>query len=116
MTPFRNDINHAIRRYLEDSGFEIGGLKTAEAPFEQFPKIPSSVPYDLALEGLREVPDAQCFFIPCAAWPVSQIIEPLEKETGVPVVASAQAEVWGALRLIGIKTPIQGYGRILRDL
>jgi maleate cis-trans isomerase len=115
VTPFRDDINRAIIKYLEDSGFQISCLKTANAPFEEFPKIPASVPYDLALEGVKEAPDAECLFIPCAAWPIGEIIEPLEKETGLPVIASTQAQVWGALRLIGIKTTIQGFGRLLRE-
>jgi maleate cis-trans isomerase len=115
VTPFMDHINRAVITYLEDSGFQIGSFKTANAPFEEYPKIPASVPYDLSLEGIKESPDAECIFIPCAAWPVSENIDRLEKETGVPVISSAQAEVWGVLRLIGIKTPIEGYGRILRE-
>ncbi|MDP2644897.1 MAG: hypothetical protein Q8P24_08150 [Desulfobacterales bacterium] len=115
VTPFKDDINQSIITYLHDAGFKVSSLKTADAPFEEFPKMPASVPYDLALAGVKEAPDAECFFIPCAAWPVSEIIEPLEKETGLPVIASAQAGIWGALRLIGIKTPTPGYGRLLRD-
>jgi maleate isomerase len=115
VTPFKDDINLAIKKFLEDSEFEIGSIKTANASFESYPEIPPSVPYNLALEGVKETPDAECIFIPCPAWPVTENIEALEEETGLPVVASAQAEVWGALRLMGVKTPVEGYGRILRD-
>ncbi len=115
VTPFKDAINDLIIRFMNASGFEIGRLETADAPFAEFPKIPPSLSFELALKAVRAARDAQCIWIPCSAWPVSENIEPLEAETGLPVVASTQSEVWGALRLMGIKTPIPGFGRLLRE-
>lgn len=115
ITPFEDNINSLIVQFMTASGFEIGSLQTANAPFEEFPKIPLSLSYELCLKAVKAAPDAQCIWIPCSAWPMSDNIEPLEGETGIPVVASTQSEVWGALRLMGIKTPITGYGRLFRE-
>ena len=49
VTPWKDDINRAIIKFMEDSGFQIGSFKTANAPFETFPEMPPSIPYDLAL-------------------------------------------------------------------
>lgn len=115
ITPFKDQVNQMVVKFMEDSGFVVGSLQTANAPFEEFPNMPLSLSYELSLNALKAAPDAHCIYIPCSAWPVSANIEPLEKETGIPVVASTQSNVWGALRLAGITTPIQGYGRLFRD-
>ena len=115
VTPFQDDVNRLIVQFMTASGFEIGSLQTVNAPFEEFPKIPLAQSYELALKAVKAAPDTQCIWIPCSAWPMSENIEPLEKQTGIPVVASTQSEVWGALRLMGIKTAITGYGRLFRE-
>ncbi|MBI4333224.1 MAG: hypothetical protein HY673_18320 [Chloroflexi bacterium] len=115
VTPFKDYVNQMIIRFMEDSGFVVGSLQTANAPFEEFPKLPLSLSRELALKAVKEFPDARCIYIPCSAWPVCANIEPLEKETGIPVVAATQSGLWGALRLMGVKTAIQGYGRLLRE-
>ncbi len=115
VTPFRDDINQLIIKFMTASGFAVGSLKTANAPFEEFPRLPLSVSYDLALKALEEAPQAECIYIPCSAWPMTDNIEPLEKETGIPVVASTQSSMWGALRLMGVNTRIPGFGRLFRE-
>lgn len=115
VTPYRDHINRMVVKFLEDSGFEIASLQTANAPFEDYPKLPRSLSHELAVKGKSQAPDAQCIFIPCSAWPVSDNIEPVEKETGLPVVSGTQSGVWGALRLLGIKDHVSGYGRLLRE-
>ncbi len=115
ITPFKDHINQLIIKFMEDSGFIVGSLQTADAPFAEFPAMPLSLSYDLSLKALKAAPDAQCIYIPCSAWPVSANIAPLEKETGIPVVASTQSNMWGVLRLAGIKTPLQGYGRLFSE-
>lgn len=115
VTPYRDHMNQMVIKFLEQSGFEVGSLQTAGAAFEDYPKLPRSLSYELAIKGKAQAPDAECIYIPCSAWPVTDNIEPIEKETGLPVVTSTQSGVWGALRLIGIKTPVQGFGRLMRD-
>ncbi len=115
VTPFKDDINNLIIQFMTASGFEMGSLKAANAPFEDFPGIPLSASFALATEAVKAAPDAECIWIPCSAWPMSANIEPLEQETGLPVVASTQSMVWGALRLMGIKSPLTGFGRLFRE-
>lgn len=115
VTPYKDSINQKVVKFMEASGFEIGSLQTANAAFEDYPKLSSSLSYELSLKGKAESPDAQCIYIPCGAWTVSENINRVEMETGLPVVAGTQSGVWGALRLIGIKAGVPGYGRLLRD-
>jgi len=115
VTPFSDYVNQMVIKFMEASGFIVRSLQTANAPFEEFPKMPLSLSYELALKAVKTAPDAECIYIPCAAWLTSDNIEPLEKETGIPVVTSTQSGVWGVLRLAGVKTHIHGYGCLLHD-
>jgi maleate isomerase len=42
-----------------------------------------------------------------------EIIEPLERETGLPVITSSVATTWMALRTSGVRDPIAHFGRLL---
>ena len=42
-------------------------------------------------------------------------IEPLENDTGLPVVTSNQAGLWQALRMAGIDDKLLNLGRLLHD-
>lgn len=115
VTPYRDNINRNIAKFLEDSGIKIVGIQTANVPFQDYTKLPRSLSYELALKGKADAPDADCIFISCSAWPASENIDPVEKETDLPVIGVTEAGVWGALRLIGLKAAISGHGRLLRD-
>ena len=43
-------------------------------------------------------------------------IERIECETGKPVISTTQASIWAALRAIGHSEPVNGFGRLLREL
>ena len=42
------------------------------------------------------------------------IIEALEEDLNRPVVTANQASLWRCLRLSGVRTPVSGYGTLLR--
>ncbi len=115
VVPWGDYINGYLIKFLNDSGIEVASSKMANAELKDFPGIPLSRSYAMCLEGLREAPDADCIYIPCSSWPFNENIEPLEKETGIPVIASTQSMLWGSLRLVGVTKSITGFGRLLRD-
>ena len=45
--------------------------------------------------------------------PTAGIVGRLEGELNKPVVTSQTATLWWALRAMGIKDPVRGYGRLL---
>jgi maleate isomerase len=42
------------------------------------------------------------------------IIEPLERDLGLPVLTSNQALLWASLRALGIDDLVDGMGRLMR--
>ena len=77
-------------------------------------RLSSDTAYDLALKVNRAEADA--IVLSCTNWQTMDAIERIERETGKPVITTTQATIWAALRAIGHTEPIQGYGRLLREL
>jgi maleate isomerase len=42
------------------------------------------------------------------------ILDALERDLQRPVVSANQASLWHCLRLSGVRTPVGGYGNLLR--
>ena len=40
-------------------------------------------------------------------------LEAMERDLGKPVVSAAAAMMWNALRIVGERAPISGFGRLL---
>lgn len=96
-------------------GIREVGSKYAGYPFIDVGRIPSEVPARLARELKQEHPEIDTIHLGSPHWATAEIIEPLERELGVNIVAGSQALVWWALRRCGLDDRIQGYGRLLRE-
>ncbi|MFQ5826821.1 MAG: hypothetical protein ACE5IA_05625 [Dehalococcoidia bacterium] len=116
-TPFEEPLYLRMERFLAESGFEVvncGGLGIRHnADIDQLPEYAA---YRLAKRLYYETPEADGILITCPRWPTIEHIELLERETGKPVVTSAQAFTWHALSLLHIHEPVEGYGELLRRL
>ena len=51
-----------------------------------------------------------------AGLPTVEVLEQLEHDLRNPVISSVQASLWQALRLAGVRQPIRGFGRVLREV
>jgi len=71
--------------------------------------VPYSTTYRLAREMVTHETDG--LFLSCAALRTMEIIEPLEKELGIPVVTSTQAGLWACLKRCRVKGSPQ-FGRL----
>jgi maleate cis-trans isomerase len=40
------------------------------------------------------------------------MLQALEDDLGKPVISAASAMMWHALRVAGVRSPLQGYGRL----
>ena len=122
-TPFTDEINKKESDFIEAHGIpvtRIKGLGYSEAitcyplaskPVSGIGLLHPAVAYRLALDV--NTPDADGIFISCANFRTIEIIEPLEENTGKPVISSVQATMAMALKVMGIKEKIKGYGRLL---
>lgn len=116
VAPFPDDVNVLVKRYLEQSGFEVLAYRALPVPWKQLTRTPLRESYELGRQTFAEAREAQAIYFPCAPQPVVDNLEPLERELGTLAVASLQATLWKGLKLTGVTGSIAGYGRLLRDL
>jgi maleate isomerase len=115
-TPFPEDQDERLVRFLAHDGIEVVAFRGLGCPnADVIWELPPESGYDLATSLLREHPDVDGVYMPCNKWRIVSVIDRIEKESGKPVVTNTQAWVWEALRAMGMKNPIPGYGRLLRD-
>lgn len=114
-TPYLDEINLMEKAYMASRGFEILDIQglQLEKDSDMVNVTPDSI-LQFA-ESLDRV-DADAIFISCGALRSIDIIEALEHRTGKPVITSNQAMAWDVMRLAGINDPVEGYGRLLRDV
>ena len=61
------------------------------------------------------ISDADALFVSCTALPALEILEEVEKKVKKLVLSSKQTLIWDTIRSVGYKSPIQGYGKLLRN-
>ena len=117
-SPYPEWNNQKLHVYLDAAGFEVlnveGEPRAAEAGNQG---INDQEPEDVvafAAEVCR--PEADALFCSCTAWRSMEVVDELERRTGKPVITSNQATIWAALRKIGVRQPIHGYGKLLASL
>jgi maleate isomerase len=116
-TPYEDEINQRLKRYLEASRFEVlqiagyGVRKNA-----QLTDLPVHASYKIAKRLYAKSREADGIFIACPRWPTISDVALLEEEIGKPVVTSSQACIWYALKLIDIKQNVTGFGRLMASL
>lgn len=116
-SPYTEETNDHEKEFLERHGIGVVamaglGLNTS---LEGIQKISRVAPPDV-YEHVRAVdrPEAEAVLICCTDFNTLDVIEPLEKELGKPVVSSNTATFWASLRAAGIDDRIEGYGTLLR--
>ncbi|HEY7322941.1 MAG TPA: hypothetical protein VIE89_35720 [Candidatus Binatia bacterium] len=115
-SPFPEDQDEGLVRFLAHDGIEVVAFRGLGCPNSNVIwELPPETGYDLSAALLREHPKAGGVYMPCNKWRTVSVIDRIEEDTGKLVVTNTQAWVWEALRTMGIKNPISGYGRLLRD-
>src|SRR5690606_5094809 len=104
-------LSRLFDRYLGEHGIEVAANKSLGLDREIW-----EVPYERTAELIREVdrPDADVIIVSCTNLPTYDLIAPLERELGKPIVTANQATVWAALRRLGRRAV--GPGQRLLDV
>lgn len=115
LTPYPEATNIAEKKFLEDNGIEVTNIvgmdmsrfgkrgQKFEAASEHFLYQHSK---NMDLKG------ADVFFLSCMGLTTMEIIDPLEKDLGIPVITSHQATLWAALRHCGVGEKLPRLGKL----
>ena len=114
-TPFPEVVNVKVREFLEKSGFAVLSLQGLDISYLQLTRAPLQQSYELGRRCFEAAKGADALYFPGAPQPVCDNLDRLEKELGTLVSASMQATLWKGMRALGVKTKVEGYGKLLRD-
>lgn len=108
--PYAYESMLKSKAYLELHGLEVPGYGVLENVVNIYDETPERA-YELGKKV--DTADAQAVFLTGVGMPTLDMLQRLERELGKPVISSASAMMWNALRTAGVKTPVEGYGRLL---
>ena len=116
-SPFPEDQDERLVKFLAHDGIEVVAFRGLGCPkADVIWELPPETGYDLATALLREHPGVDGVYLPCNKWRTASVIERIEKDTSKLVVTNTQAWTWEAMRTMGMRDPVSGYGRLLSDL
>jgi maleate cis-trans isomerase len=99
VTPYLDEVNQQLHRYLGQSGIEVSAFDTLRAAdVHALGRITSAQVATMARQVMRA--DCDAMFIACSQLPTVDILAPLSREFGCPVLSSIQATAWRARQLL----------------
>ena len=112
LTPYREDVNQAVRRYIEGRGFEVPVFGSFdEEDDNRAARIDEASIRDAAIQLGRD-PRVDAVFVSCTSLRVARVAREVEAALGKPVTSSNHAMAWHALRLAGISEAMPEWGRL----
>jgi len=112
--PYPPDLNEKVVSYLKAWGFETASLVSLGTDFTTSSVASIADIYQAAKKAVKEGPHAEALYIPCANFPVVDVIEDIETDLRLPVIANITSQLYVAFKAIGMREPIKGYGRLMQ--
>jgi len=114
MTPFEERLNALIRQHLDQAGVTA----LAPRPFEELSaaiKLSPEEVFELTRSAVNDVGDVDAVYFQGAVLDPLKVLEKLEQELSLPVVASNPAMLWYTLSRLGLSYRIEGYGKLVEQ-
>lgn len=115
LTPFSNEMKAKLQAHLKTEGIEA--ILPADA-FSEIERAAAQTPeqvYALAKEKLAEAPGAQSIYFQGAPLDPIEVLQRIEDDLGVPVVASNPTMLWHICTKLGLRFSVPNAGRLLRE-
>ena len=116
VSPYSPPVIERAKRYYEDKfGLEVVAL-------EGFAATDSYMIGKLGPENARDAfarinrPEIEVLVVPGGNFPTMPFIPEWEREFGKPVITTNQAALWAMMRLMGVREPLAGLGRLLSQV
>jgi arylmalonate decarboxylase len=111
-TAYTDIVTERLKVFLEEYGFEVSFARGLG-----FERIPEGMATPEILLKFGEYvyassKKADAMVVSCGALKTLDIIVPIEKSIGVPVVSSTPHGLMNAVRLLGVSPRVQGYGAV----
>jgi Maleate cis-trans isomerase len=116
MTPFDAKSDAVIKDHLDGLGFDVrlGPAFEGRKAGSGVDLTPEEL-FDLVVKTYRSYPPADAIYFQGATMDPLPIIQRLENELKLPVIASNPAMFWSVLSKLGVTDSVDGYGRLLSE-
>lgn len=109
-TAYTDIVTERLEIFLAEHGFEVVSAKGLG--FERVPE--GAATHDILIklgeDAYAAAGRADALVMSCGGLRTLDVIVPLEKSIGVPVISSTPHGLWHCARMLGLKDPIQGFG------
>jgi len=109
-TPYDEQATLQCKANLEAYGLDVASFGRLANVTNIYDETPERA---YALARQVDAADAQAVFLSGVGMPTLAVLETLERDLGKPVISSASAMMWNALRAARVTAPIDGFGRLL---
>jgi arylmalonate decarboxylase len=109
-TAYTDIVTERLKIFLGEHGFEVVSAKGLG--YEQIPEgaATEKILHELGVASYELAGKADALVMSCGGLRTLDVIVPLEKAIGVPVVSSTPHGLWHCARMLGVKRPIEGFG------
>jgi len=113
-TAYTDIVNQRLKELLTAAGIDVLALACFDILEFNGPHAKSEADIiALSDSAVKGAAGAEGILISCGGLRTLGVAEPLEAKHGIPVVSSATAAFWAAMRLVGESGRISGYGQLL---
>jgi arylmalonate decarboxylase len=115
-TAYTDVVNRRLKELLAAAGVEVLALECFDLlEFGGPSKKSEAEIIALSDSAVAKSDGAEAILISCGGLRTLEVAKPLEASHGIPVVSSATAAFWAALRLVGESGRLSGYGRLFEQ-
>ena len=113
-TAYNDEVNRRLKTFLGEHGFEVLALQGLGLESMSGPgAVPQSDLQKFSAGVFEMAPKADALLVSCGGLRTLEIIAPLEKICNVPVVSSTPHALWAGVRLLGVKSKVEGFGKVI---
>jgi len=113
-TAYDAEVNRRLRRFLREEGFEVRVIRgLGVEKVEDIAQVTRADLLQFSADVYESADHADALLISCGGLHTLDLLVPLERRCGVPVVSSVPHALWAGVRLLGLSGRVEGYGRVL---
>ena len=113
-TPYPKAVNDTVIDYFSKENIKVLSLSSFNLDSDlEIGKVDPN--YLLEVLTKIDTGEAEALFISCTALPALKILDQLENIIKKTVFSSNQTLIWDTIRSVGYKSPVDGYGKLLRN-
>jgi arylmalonate decarboxylase len=112
-TAYTDIVTERLEIFLTEHGFEVASTKGMG--YERVPEgaATGEILHQLGVDAYALAGRADALVMSCGGLRTLDVIVPLEKAIGVPVVSSTPHGLWHCARMAGVKHRIDGFGMVM---